>query len=69
MKQNNDNYIDHYGQEMYKRGLAGGKLLAISLLHFDLLRYDLGRDPKFLDILNNLREKFDEELNKTLEGK
>ena len=65
----NEDEINNYGQDMYKRGLAGGKLLAISLLHFDLLRYDLGRDPKFLDILNNLREKFDEELNETLEGK
>ena len=63
-----NHYIDHYGQDMYKRGVAGGKLLGVSLLHLELVKHGLGTDAKFLDILNNLREEFDEELNETLEG-
>tara|TARA_R110000822_G_scaffold98113_2_gene222089 strand:+ start:57 stop:266 length:210 start_codon:yes stop_codon:yes gene_type:complete len=65
----NDNYVDHYGQDMYKRGLAGGKLRGVSMLHLELLKHGLGTDAKFLEVLNNLREEFDEELNKTLERK
>tara|TARA_R110000764_G_scaffold18627_1_gene49902 strand:- start:3218 stop:3757 length:540 start_codon:yes stop_codon:yes gene_type:complete len=66
---NTDNAINNYGQDMYNRGVAGGKSLGVSLLHLELLKHGLGTDAKFLDILNGLRAEFDEELNKTLEGK
>ena len=66
---NTDNAINNYDQEMYNRGLAGGKSLGVSLLHLELLKHGLGTDAKFLEVLNNLREEFDEELNKTLERK
>ena len=65
----NEDEINNYGQDMYKRGLAGGKSLGVSLLHLELLKHGLGTDAKFLDILNNLRAEFDKELNKTLEDK
>ena len=54
-----------YGQDMYNRGVAGGKSLGVSLLHIELLKHGLGTDAKFLEVLNNLRAEFD----KTLESK
>ena len=64
-----DNAINNYGQDMYNRGVAGGKSLGVSLLHLELLKHGLGTDGKFLEVLNNLRAEFDRELNKTLESK
>ena len=63
-----DNTINNYDQEMYNRGLAGGKSLGVSLLHLELLKHGLGTDAKFLEVLNNLRAEFHEELNETYEG-
>ena len=51
-----------YGQDMYNRGIAGGKSLGISLLHLELLKHGLGTDAKFLEILNGLRAEFDKSL-------
>ena len=64
---NTDNAINNYDQEMYNRGLAGGKSLGVSLLHLELLKHGLGTDAKFLEVLNNLRAEFHEELNEALE--
>ena len=57
-----NHYVDHYGQDMYNRGVAGGKSLGVSLLHLELLKHGLGTDAKFLEILNNLRAEFDKSL-------
>jgi len=51
-----------YGQDMYNRGVAGGKSLGLSLLHIELLKHGLGTDAKFLEILNGLRAEFDKSL-------
>jgi len=51
-----------YGQDMYNRGVAGGKSLGVSLLHIELLKHGLGTDAKFLEILNGLRAEFDKSL-------
>ena len=51
-----------YGQDMYNRGVAGGKSLGLSLLHLELLKHGLGTDAKFLEILNGLRAEFDKSL-------
>jgi len=59
---NTDNAINNYGRDMYNRGVAGGKSLGVSLLHIELLKYGLGTDAKFLEILNNLRAEFDKSL-------
>ena len=66
---NEDNAIKKCIQDAYKHGVAGGKSLGVSLLHIELLKHNLGTDAKFLEVLNNLREEFDRELNKTLEDK
>ena len=52
---NTDDAINNYGRDMYKRGVAGGKSLGLSLLHIELLKHGLGTDAKFLEVLNNLR--------------
>jgi len=51
-----------YGQDMYNRGVAGGKSLGVSLLHIELLKHGLGTDAKFLEVLNGLRAEFDKSL-------
>jgi len=51
-----------YGQDMYNRGVAGGKSLGLSLLHLELLKHGLGTDAKFLEVLNGLRAEFDKSL-------
>ena len=55
--------INNYGRNMYDRGVAGGKLLGVSLLHIELLKHGLGADEKFLEVLNKLRDEFTEELD------
>ena len=55
--------INNYGRSMYDRGVAGGKLLGVSLLHIELLKHGLGTDEKFLEVLNKLRDDFTEELD------
>ena len=55
--------INNYGRSMYDRGVAGGKLLGVSLLHIELLKHGLGADEKFLEVLNKLRDEFTEELD------
>ena len=59
---NTDNAINNYGQDMYNRGVAGGKLLGVSMLHVELLKHGLGTDAKFLEVLNGLRAEFDKSL-------
>ena len=66
---NTDDAINNYGRDMYNRGVVGGKSLGVSLLHLELLKYGLGTDAKFLEVLNNLRYGFEKELNKSLEEK
>ena len=51
-----------YGQDMYNRGVAGGKSLGVSILHIELLKHGLGTNAKFLEVLNNLRAEFDKSL-------
>tara|TARA_R110002096_G_scaffold344199_1_gene537113 strand:+ start:89 stop:298 length:210 start_codon:yes stop_codon:yes gene_type:complete len=60
---NTENAINNYGQDMYERGVSGGKSLGLSLLHLELLKHGLGADEKFLEILNKLRDDFNEELD------
>ena len=55
--------VNNYGRDMYERGVAGGKSLGLSLLHIELLKHGLGADEKFLEILNKLSNKFNEELD------
>ena len=55
--------INNYGRHMYYRGVAGGKSLGLSLLHLELLKCGLGDDEKFLEVLNKLRDDFNEELD------
>ncbi len=55
--------IGDYGRDMYDRGVAGGKSLGLSLLHLELLKHGLGADEKFLEVLNKLRDDFNEELD------
>ena len=55
--------VNNYGRDMYERGVAGGKSLGLSLLHLELLKNGLGADEKFLEILNKLSNKFNEELD------
>ena len=57
-----------YGNLMYNRGIAGGKLLALSLLHVELMASSIGSNPVFLDALMKLRANFDEELTLALES-
>ena len=64
MKEFNELYAVHtYGRDRYERGVAGGKSLGLSLLHLELLKHGLGADEKFLEILNKLRDEFNEELD------
>ena len=60
--------INNYGRDMYERGVAGGKSLGLSLLHLELLKNGLGGDEKFLEILNKLSNKFNEELDLLVES-
>ena len=60
--------INNYGRDMYERGVAGGKSLGLSLLHIELLKHGLGADEKFLEILNKLSNKFNEELDLLVES-
>jgi len=60
--------INNYGRDMYDRGVAGGKSLGLSLLHIELLKHGLGADEKFLEILNKLSNKFNEELDLLVES-
>ena len=53
---------------IYNRGIAGGKLLALSLLHVELMASSIGSNPVFLDALMKLRANFDEELTLALES-
>ena len=53
---------------IYNRGIAGGKLLALSLLHVELMASSIGSNPVFLEALIKLRTKFDEELTLALES-
>ena len=55
--------IGDYGRDMYERGVAGGKSLGLSLLHLELLKRGIGGDKKFLEVLNKLRDDFNEELD------
>ena len=55
--------VNNYGRDMYERGVAGGKSLGLSLLHLELLKNGLGGDEKFSEILNKLRDEFNEELD------
>ena len=55
--------VNNYGRDMYERGVAGGKSLGLSLLHLELLKHGLGSDEKFLEVLNKLRNEFNEELD------
>tara|TARA_R110000782_G_scaffold49134_2_gene107040 strand:+ start:820 stop:1068 length:249 start_codon:yes stop_codon:yes gene_type:complete len=55
--------VNTYGRDMYERGVAGGKSLGLSLLHLELLKNGLGGDEKFSEILNKLRDGFNEELD------
>tara|TARA_B110000908_G_C10032798_1_gene348206 strand:- start:466 stop:711 length:246 start_codon:yes stop_codon:yes gene_type:complete len=55
--------VNNYGRDMYERGVAGGKSLGLSLLHLELLKHGLGNDEKFLEVLNKLRNEFNEELD------
>ena len=62
------NTINNYGRDMYERGVAGGKSLGLSLLHLELLKHGLGADEKFSNILNKLRDEFNEELDFLVES-
>ena len=53
---------------IYNRGIAGGKLLALSLLHVELMASSIGSNPVFLEALMKLRANFDEELTLALES-
>tara|TARA_R110000764_G_scaffold6683_1_gene24877 strand:+ start:2937 stop:3215 length:279 start_codon:yes stop_codon:yes gene_type:complete len=53
---------------IYNRGIAGGKLLGLSLLHVELMASSIGSNPVFLGALIKLRAKFDEELTLALES-
>tara|TARA_B110000503_G_scaffold85520_1_gene130133 strand:- start:660 stop:905 length:246 start_codon:yes stop_codon:yes gene_type:complete len=55
--------VNNYGRDMYERGVAGGKSLGLSLLHLELLKRGIGGDKKFLEVLNKLRDDFNEELD------
>ena len=55
--------INNYGRDMYDRGVTGGKSLGLSLLHLELLKRGIGGDKKFLEVLNKLRDEFNEELD------
>ena len=55
--------VNNYGRDMYERGVAGGKSLGLSLLHLELLKRGIGGDKKFLEVLNKLRNEFNEELD------
>ena len=57
------NTVNNYGRDMYERGVAGGKSLGLSLLHLELLKRGIGDDKKFLEVLNKLRDEFNEELD------
>ena len=52
-QKDHDNYVEHYGQEMYNRGRKVGKSLGVSLLHLELIKHGLGTDAKFSEVLNN----------------
>ena len=60
--------VNNYGRDMYERGVAGGKSLGLSLLHLELLKNGLGGDEKFSEILNKLRDEFNEELDFLVES-
>tara|TARA_R110000764_G_scaffold7521_3_gene26507 strand:+ start:4140 stop:4388 length:249 start_codon:yes stop_codon:yes gene_type:complete len=55
--------VNNYGRDMYERGVAGGKSLGLSLLHLELLKRGIGGDKKFLEVLDKLRNEFNEELD------
>ena len=60
--------VNNYGRDMYERGVAGGKSLGLSLLHLELLKRGIGGDKKFLEVLNKLRNEFNEELDFLVES-
>ena len=60
--------VNNYGRDMYERGVAGGKSLGLSLLHLELLKRGIGGDKKFLEVLNKLRNEFNEELDFLVEN-
>ena len=62
------NTVNNYGRDMYERGVAGGKSLGLSLLHLELLKRGIGGDKKFLEVLNKLRNEFNEELDFLVES-
>jgi|TARA_R110000744_G_scaffold7311_3_gene25084 hypothetical protein len=57
------NELSKFHREVYHIGVAGGKLLALSLLHVEMLKSGIGHDDKFLSILGSLRAEFSAELN------
>ena len=60
--------VNNYGRDMYERGVAGGKSLGLSLLHLELLKRGIGGDKKFLEVLDKLRNEFNEELDFLVES-